>query len=78
MTRAVLSLAVCALTLAFGLASAHVRCRNHALAAQLDVTKRECDRLEARIQGLEAETLRQRYRLQDPAATRASEPLPEH
>ncbi len=78
MTRSVLSLLVCALTLAFGLATAHVRCRNHALAARLDATKRECDRLEARIQGLEAETLRQRYRLQDPAGPRPPEPLPEH
>lgn len=78
MTRALLSILVCALALGMGLASAHVRCRNHARAAELDTTKRECDRLEARIQGLEAETLRQRYRLQLPSSTGEPAPPPEH
>lgn len=63
MTRAVLSFLVCALTLAFGLASASVQSRNHQRAAHLDELKRECDRLEAEIQSLEAETMRQRYEL---------------
>ena len=35
--------------------------RNHASAAELDALKRECDRLEAEIEDLEAVTMQQRY-----------------
>ncbi len=63
MTRAFLSLVICAVTLVVGLATGALQSRNHARATDLDTAKRECDLLEAQIQDLEAETMRQRYAL---------------
>ena len=66
MTRALLSLGLCALCLGVGLFTANLQAENYARAAELDAKKRRCDLLEAsneraqfeinaRLRGLERE-----------------------
>jgi cell division protein FtsB len=62
-TRAVLAFLIIAFALTLGLATAALQAQNHVRASELDKLKRECDRLEAEIQDLEAITMKQRFRL---------------
>lgn len=52
MTRAILSVLLCGLTLGLGLESARLQSENYAKAERLDALKRRCDLIEAGNEGL--------------------------
>jgi hypothetical protein len=63
MTRALLSIALCAGCLALGLLTSFQQAENHARAARLDEVKRRCDLLEAGNEALRYRIRRRRAEL---------------
>ncbi|MAF66156.1 MAG: hypothetical protein CMJ84_10935 [Planctomycetes bacterium] len=64
MTRAVLSLFLCAALLVLGLAAAGIQSRNHQQAEELDGLKRRCDLVGAGNESLEAAILAREFDLE--------------
>ncbi len=64
MTRAVLSLLLCATLLGLGLVTVGIQSHNHQRAEALDDLKRKCDRIEAGNESLEAKILAREFALE--------------
>lgn len=64
MTRAVLSLALCGLSLALGLVCTFLQSSNYARADALDRLKRRSDLIEAGNEGIEAKIIARDFELQ--------------
>jgi len=63
-TRAVLSLSLCALSLALGLVCTFLQSSNYARADALDRLKRRCDLIEAGNEGIEAKIIARDFELE--------------
>ena len=64
MTRAVLSLSLCATLLGLGLVTVSIQSLNHQRAEVLDELKRESDQIEAGNESLEADILASEFALE--------------